>query len=230
MRGVVQKVRVFSAAGIFGFISSIIILFFAACGTPQSSKDKDDDFFTSGSPEADRRAENISPSKDSGGGNKRANTEDDKNPAKNPDKNGEKPKAQTLYQRLGEKPGIQKIVDDFVARALEDPRVNWTRKGVAKKSWFGREKADEWQATPENVTRLKQHFVDFIAVASGGPANYQGRPIKPLHATMQISKSEFDATIGDLKATLDKLQIAPDVQKDLLSIFESTRQQIVVDR
>ncbi|HEX7859541.1 MAG TPA: group 1 truncated hemoglobin [Verrucomicrobiae bacterium] len=229
MRGVLQKVRVISAARIFSFVSSVIILFFAACGTPQSSKDKDDDFFTSGSPEADRRAENITPSKDNGG-SKRANTEDDKNLAKNPAKNGEQPKAQTLYQRLGEKPGIQKIVDDFVARALEDPRVNWTRKGVAKKSWFGREKVDEWQATPQNVTRLKQHFVDFIAVASGGPANYQGRPIKPLHATMQISKSEFDATIGDLKASLDKLQIAPDVQKDLLSIFESTRQQIVVDR
>jgi hypothetical protein len=47
---------------------------------------------------------------------------------------------------------------------------------------------------------------------------------------MQITRAEFDATIGDLKASLDTLQIAPDVQKDLLSIFESTRQQIVVER
>ena len=47
---------------------------------------------------------------------------------------------------------------------------------------------------------------------------------------MQISKAEFDATIGDLKASLDKLNIPSDVQKDLLSIFESTRQQIVPER
>jgi truncated hemoglobin YjbI len=60
--------------------------------------------------------------------------------------------------------------------------------------------------------------------------DYDGKPLKPLHEDMQITKAEFDATIGDLKATLDKLQIAADVQKDLLAIFESTRQQIVVDR
>ena len=215
-----------------GFCSVVALLFVSAigCGTPQSGKDKDDKFFTSGSPEADRRAANAVPSKSDGGDDKRPNTEDDANPAKNVGKDGEKPKAQTLYARLGERAGIQKIMDDFIQRALEDPRVNWTRTGVAKKTWFGREKPNEWQATPENVNRLKQHFVDFIATASGGPANYQGRPIKPLHANMQISKAEFDATIGDLKASLDKLQIAPDVQKDLLSIFESTRQQIVVDR
>ena len=39
--------------------------------------------------------------------------------------------------------------------------------------------------------------------------------------------SVFDATIGDLKATLDHLNIPNPEQKDLLSIFESTRSQIV---
>jgi hemoglobin len=223
-------VRRVSAGQTFCFIASCILLFATGCGTTQGEREEDDKFFTSGSPEADRRAENAVPSKEGNARSQRANTEDDKSPAKNPGKNGELPKAQTLYNRLGEKPGIQKIVDDFVQRALDDPRVNWARRGVTDKSWFRSRKVSEWQATPENVNRLKQHFVDFIATASGGPANYQGRPIKPLHANMQITKSEFDATIGDLKATLDKLQIAPDVQKDLLSIFESTRQQIVVDR
>lgn len=168
--------------------------------------------FTSGSPEADRRAEAVVPGDKGGKG-----------------KPGEEP-AQTLYQRLGEEQGIRRIVDDFIERALEDPRVNWTRRGVTKRNWIGRDKAEEWEPTPENINRLKIHFVQFIALASGGPAKYEGKPLKPAHLKMHITKSEFDATIGDLKATLDKLQIAPDAQKDLLAIFESARQQIVVER
>ena len=124
-----------------------------------------------------------------------------------------------MYQRLGEVQGIRRIVDDFIQRVLEDPRVNWTRKGVSKRSWFGRQKAAQWEATPQNVERLKVHFSQFISLAAGGPANYEGKPLKPSHLEMQISKAEFEAVIGDLKASMDKLQIAADVQKDLLSIF-----------
>jgi len=47
---------------------------------------------------------------------------------------------------------------------------------------------------------------------------------------MNITNPEFDATIGDLKATLDKLQIPNREQKELLAIVESTRPQIVTVR
>ena len=188
------------------------------CAT-RTAQEKRDGSFTSGSAEADHRAENAVP-----------NAEDDSK-KKTQKKNGEeKQEAQTLYQRLGEEQGIRRIVDDFIQRVLEDPRVNWTRKGVSKRSWFGRQKAAQWEATPQNVERLKVHFTQFISLAAGGPANYEGKPLKPSHLEMQISKAEFEAVIGDLKASMDKLQIAADVQKDLLSIFESTRQQIVVER
>ena len=41
---------------------------------------------------------------------------------------------------------------------------------------------------------------------------------------MHISNPEFDAAIGDLKASLDKLQIPNKEQKELLAIVESTRE------
>lgn len=47
---------------------------------------------------------------------------------------------------------------------------------------------------------------------------------------MHISNPEFDAAMGDLKATLDKLQIANQEQKELLAVVESTREQIVTER
>jgi hemoglobin len=73
-------------------------------------------------------------------------------------------------------------------------------------------------------------MVQFLSLAAGGPVKYDGKEIKILHADMQITKPEFDAAIGDLKASLDKLQVASDVQKDLLAIVESTRPLIVPER
>jgi len=65
---------------------------------------------------------------------------------------------------------------------------------------------------------------------TGGPSQYTGKDIKSAHANMHISNPEFDAAMGDLKATLDKLQIANQEQKELLAVVESTREQIVTER
>ncbi len=54
--------------------------------------------------------------------------------------------------------------------------------------------------------------------------------MKSAHADLHITNAEFDAAVGDLKASLDKLQIPNREQKELLAIAESTRPQIVVER
>ena len=202
------------------FLATLIFGFIAGCASTPEEKKKED-FFTSGSPDADRRAEKAAPAKND-------NSKKSETPAEAIA--GETVEQKTLYERLGETAGISRIVDDFLKRVLEDPRVNWTRRGVAKKGWFRSKPAKEWEATPQNINRLKLHFIQFISLAAGGPTKYEGKPIQPSHLPMQISKAEFDATIGDLKATLDHLNIPNPEQKDLLSIFESTRSQIVMER
>jgi hemoglobin len=47
---------------------------------------------------------------------------------------------------------------------------------------------------------------------------------------MNISNVEFDAAVGDLKASLDANHIATQEQKELLAIIETTRPQIVEKR
>ncbi len=185
------------------------------CGCASEEK-KDRDFHTSGSREADQRAEQriskVQQLRGEGEG-----TDGDAKPS--------------LFERIGGDAGIRTIVDDFIRRAVADPRVNWERKGIKRGGLLGvGGKSVEWKPTEESLARMKEHIAQFLAVATGGPPKYEGRDMKEVHAGMRITNAEFDATIGDLKATLDTLRVSVEVQKELLSIVESTRPQIAEER
>ena len=194
------------------------------CGGSQQSKDKT--FFTSGSREADQRADQRMAQQQQLTGDTSSSE-------------GSVTKSQavlstekkSLYDRLGGSVGIKLIVDDFLTRALADPRVNFQRKGITRGGFsIHRGQSEEWDANGGNVKILKMHFEEFIALATGGPSKYTGKDMKSSHENMHITNPEFDAGLGDLKATLDKLQIANQEQKELLSVIETTREQIVQER
>ena len=124
----------------------------------------------------------------------------------------------SLYDRLGGKPAITAVVDEFVGRAASDPNVNFTRKGVP---------GAEWQATPENVAHLKVQLVDFFSKVTGGPDNYKGKSMKEVHAGMQITPAEFEAAASDLKATLDKFKVPAPEQAELMRVVGSTAPDII---
>ena len=196
-------------------------LFLFGCGGEQQ---KEKDFFTSGNREADQRAEQRV-AKDQqlrgqGGNSGVGKSGDSKPDAK-----------KSLFERLGGEEALTKITDDFVTRALADPRVNWERKDVTKGGMLGMGvKSAYWNPSPENVAQMKKHVVQFLSLATGGPAHYDGKEMREAHKGLQITNSEFDAAIGDLKATLDKMQVPTDEQKELLAVVESTRTQVVEKR
>jgi hemoglobin len=134
-------------------------------------------------------------------------------------------RAATLYTRLGGSETIHAIVNDMTERVLADPRVNFQRKDV-QTSWLGAE-YDEWEPTPERVARFKRRMVEFIELAAGGPAEYSGRNMKVVHEGMRITNIEFDAFVGDMTASMNRLGIGTAEQRDLLAVIESTRKQIV---
>ncbi len=219
----------------------VALLAMAGCGIGKIGK-KRDDFFTSGSREADQRAsqrmardEQLTGSGEGAGekGVKKAK------PA-NPGADGTAPGGTNkpalvdgklaLFDRLGAEAGLTNIVADFLPRALKDPRVNWQRKPGNTSGFFQRKPSVVWDSTTENIARLQKHLVQFLALATGGPAQYNGKEITSTHAGMRITNPEFDAVIGDLKASLDKLQVPNKEQKELLAIIESTRPQIVTQK
>ena len=127
--------------------------------------------------------------------------------------------AKSLYERLGGEPAITAVVADFVARGAANPKVNFTRKGIAG--------VKEWSATPHNVDLLKRRLVEFIGMNTGGPQKYQGKDMVSAHAGMKITSAEFDALAADLKASLDKFNVPQKEQQELLTIVGSTKQAVV---
>ena len=137
---------------------------------------------------------------------------------------------QSLYKRLGGQQGVKAIVSDFVDRAMADPRVNWNRNGITKGGILHRNQSEAWNPTPAKINEMKKHIEQFIALSTGGPSFYDGKEMKQAHAGMKITNPEFDAAVGDLKATLDKQHVPDKEQRELLAIIESTRTQIVEER
>jgi hemoglobin len=229
---------------LIAFVLLAALAGFAGCGTSKTEAKKND-FFTSGSREADQRAsqrmardEQLAGSGEGAGEarSKKALTTKpafDGQGATGTNKAAQVEGKLALFDRLGGESGITAIFDDFTPRVLQDPRVDWQRQGVKTSAFSFLRKTPEsanWNATPGNVAILKRHLVQFIALATGGPARYDGKEIKSAHSGMRIDNSEFDAVLGDLKASLDRLQIPNKEQKELLSIVESTRPQIVTQR
>jgi len=216
-----------------------VAAFSNGCGTGGKEKAQQREFFTSGSKEADQRASQRMAKEEQLTGEGEGTGEKGVKKAKKKSgsaQGGTEAGAQaeaklSLFDRLGGEQGVAAIVDDFLQRALEDPRVNWQRHSV-KKGGFSIHAGESvtWNDKKDNVDRLKLHMVQFLALATGGPAHYDGKEIKLAHQDMHIQNPEFDAALGDLKATLDKLKVPNKEQKELLSIVESTRPLIVTER
>jgi hemoglobin len=184
---------------------------------------EDRGFHTSGSRDADQRAEQRI-ARDQQIQGKSAQTA-----SAGPLQLGEKPKP--LYERLGGEEGIAKLVSDFADRALADPRVNWKRMGVTRGGiGFKRNVSVEWKPNDQDIKTMKLHIAQFLALATGGPAKYEGKGLNNVHAGLHITNAEFDASIGDFKASLDKLGVATQEQKEVLAILESVRPMVAEER
>ena len=136
---------------------------------------KQQPFFTSGSKEADQRAsQRMAKSEQlagAGGGGEESVKEKGKEKSE-PD--SAKPEAKkSLFDRPGAEQGLTAIVEDFTPRALQDPRVNWDRKDVKGGGWFHHASSNAWNPTPDNVATLKKHMIQFLALATGGPADFK---------------------------------------------------------
>jgi hemoglobin len=114
----------------------------------------------------------------------------------------------SLYDRLGGKPAITAVVDDFIANVAADGRINARFTGT-------------------NIPRLKTLLVDQICEATGGPCKYTGRDMVSTHRGMRITDAEFNALVEDLVKSLDKFKVPAQEKNELLTALAGMKPQIV---
>jgi hemoglobin len=121
---------------------------------------------------------------------------------------------QSLWQRLGGQEGVSRVVDDFVALAGPDPKVNFSRGG-------------KFKLNDEQLAEFKQRMVQLISQVTGGPLKYAGKSMKESHKGMGITNAEFDAAVVDLRKAMEGRSVKPAEIQDLLRLVEGTRHDIV---
>lgn len=114
----------------------------------------------------------------------------------------------SLYDRLGGKPAITAVVDDFIGNVAGDTRIN-KRFATA------------------DIPRLKTMLVNQICQASGGPCTYTGGSMKDAHKGMKITDPEFNALVEDLVKSLDKFKVGAHEKNDLLGALGGMKPDIV---
>ena len=113
-----------------------------------------------------------------------------------------------LYDRLGGKPGITAVVDEFVGNVAKDDRIN-----------------DRFATT--DISRLKGHLIDQVCMATGGPCTYTGRDMKATHRRMRITNADFTALVEDLVAALKAFEVPQREQNELLALLGPMKPDIV---
>ena len=114
----------------------------------------------------------------------------------------------SLYTRLGGKPAITAVVNEFVDRVAADKRINMRFLNT-------------------DIPHLRELLVEFVCTATGGPEKYTGRDMHASHGGMQLVDEEFNALVEDLSGALDKFKVPEREKGELLGALGPLKPQIV---
>jgi hemoglobin len=121
----------------------------------------------------------------------------------------EQPKS--LYQRLGGYDAIAAVTDDFLGRLATDKDLAQFFTGHSE----------------DSLHRIRQHIVDQLCAATGGPCVYAGRDMKTAHKGMGITEAQWNAAAGHLVETLDKFKVPATEKNEVLAAVSSFKKDIV---
>jgi len=122
--------------------------------------------------------------------------------------------ASSLYERLGGVFPIATLVDDFIDRIMHDTRLN-ANPAVQEA---------HHRVPPAGFKYL---VTEMVCMATGGPQKYTGRSMPDSHRHLNITPKEWDAFIDDFQLSLNKFNVPPQEQSELMAIVNSTYGDIV---
>lgn len=118
------------------------------------------------------------------------------------------PTSPALYQALGEKAGIQLLMDDLVTRLRADKTIGPMFADI-------------------KPAYLKQQLTDQLCRVSGGPCVYEGEEMKKSHAELKIGTGQFNLLVEILQDCMDARQIPFTVQNQLLARLAPLHRDII---
>lgn len=123
-----------------------------------------------------------------------------------------KPKAvsrdKTLFERVGGRPYLTAIVDDFVVRVDAEPRL---------KRFF----------MPIDRQAFQARLLNQLCEASGGPCKAAGREAQNTLLGVGMTQADFDAMVEKFGITLEKFKVVDNDKRDLLALLSPLRREFV---
>ena len=125
------------------------------------------------------------------------------------------PAEKSLYDRLGGVYAIAAVIDDFIDRIMDNPRLN------------ANPKVDE---AHHRISRagFKYLATEMVCWAAGGPQQYSGRSMRDSHVHLDITEDEWQVFLADLQACLDHFAVPKAEQGEIFALVDSTRSDIVL--
>jgi len=117
----------------------------------------------------------------------------------------------SLYQRLGGYDAIAAVTDDFITHLATDPQLGRFFIGLST----------------DSKVKVRQHVVDFLCVATGGPCKYTGRDMKTAHTGLNISEADWNTSVKYLVGTLDKFKVPEKEKSEVLTAVSGLKGDIV---
>jgi len=114
----------------------------------------------------------------------------------------------TLYARLGERPGIERIVDNVAVLWLDDARIKQEFDNI-------------------NMNHLKARLVDQLCQVADGPCRYKGRSMAASHKGLKLSQPKFNAVAEDLQTAMGQAGVSYWTQNRLIARLAPMQRDIV---
>jgi len=106
----------------------------------------------------------------------------------------------TLYDDLGGKAGVARLVDTLIAKYRADSRIN-----------------DLFNET--NFEYFSERLNEYICLVSDGGCEYTGLSMEEAHSGMDIKEREFNYFVEDSQAAMTEVGISVGVQNRLLKVL-----------
>jgi len=118
------------------------------------------------------------------------------------------PKDDSLYQALGQRAGIQKIVEGMLLHIAKDERIVEHFRKI-------------------DIVRLRDKLVEQFCVEAGGPCRYTGDSMAESHKGQNLTRSDFNALVEDLIDAMDELNIPVATQNRLIARLAPMRGDVI---